>query len=240
MATVCNDLLDTVMEKAPLEEGSRALVSQLPIFAHLGATDTGPDHVAAKDMIANEIYPVLCPLLFSVNCHEQQAHLIVKDNFKMMQTVCDALCADAEVETVWYFSSLASTVNTWRFSLRATFMKWTGLHGLASSMLHASRQQPKCLSRRWVAADDAERFLLERPWEGMVVVLEEARCFKETAHKRMWSLGPLHVEGKLDATSCREKVVRWKRESLSAISHPVWQTMYFTMSGCRFVNSAGS
>ena len=43
------------------------------------------------------------------------------------------------------FSSLATTINTWRFSLCAIFMKWTELRGPASSMLHASKQPPKCL-----------------------------------------------------------------------------------------------
>ena len=91
----------------------------------------------------------------------------------MLQTVCETLCADAEVETVLYFSSLATTMNAWRFSPCAIVVKWTHLRGPASSMLHASRQPPKCLSGRWSTAD-AERFLLERPWEDMLVTLEKA------------------------------------------------------------------
>ena len=58
-----------------------------------------------------------------------------------------------------------------------------------------------------------------------MVVLEKAVCSKETAHKRTRSFGALDVEGELDATRYRENVTRWKTESLSAISHPVWQTM---------------
>ena len=42
----------------------------------------------------------------------------------------------------------------------------------------------------------------------------------------MWFCGPFDVEGELDATSYREKVTCWKKESLfSAFSHPVWQTL---------------
>ena len=102
---------------------------------------------------------MLCLLFFSVNCHEHQPHL-AKDNLKIMQTLCDTLCSEAEVETVLYFSSLATIINTWRFSLRAFFMKWTELRGPASSMLHASRQPQKCFTGRWGAVDDAARFLL--------------------------------------------------------------------------------
>ena len=182
LATICND---TVTEKAPLEEGNRALLSHLPIFAFIATTDAGQDQVAAKDMIAKEISPVLCLLFFSsVNCHEHQAHLIAKDNLKMMQTVCDTLCSEAEVETVLYFSSLATIINTSRCNLRAIHMKWTELRGPASSMLHASKQPPKCLSGRWGTIDDTERFLLERPWADRVVVLEKVWCLRETAHKR--------------------------------------------------------
>ena len=57
---------DTVTEKAPLEEGNRALLSHLPIFAFFATTDAGPDQVAARDMTANEMSPVLCLLFFSV------------------------------------------------------------------------------------------------------------------------------------------------------------------------------
>ena len=110
-----------------------------------------------------------------------------------MQTVCDTLCAEAEVETVLYFCSLATTMNTWRFSLRAKLMTWIELRGAASSMLHASRQPPTCLSRSWGAADDAEK----------------AWCFKEAAHQRTRSPGALDVEGDFDATSCRENVPVW-------------------------------
>ena len=81
MAAVCDDLLDTVMEKAPLEEASSAVLSHVPIFAYLATTDAGPDQVVAKDMIAKEISPLLS-LLFSVNGHEHQAHLIAKNNFR--------------------------------------------------------------------------------------------------------------------------------------------------------------
>ena len=88
MPTVCNDLFDTVTEQTPLEEGNRALLSHLPIFAFIATTDAGPDQVAAKDIIAKEISPVLCLLFISVNCHEHQAHLIAKGNSKMMQTAC--------------------------------------------------------------------------------------------------------------------------------------------------------
>ena len=77
-----------MMEKAPLEEANRALLSHLPIFAYLATTDAGPDQVTAKDTIANENYPVLCLLFFSWNCHEHKAPLIAKDNLKMMQKVC--------------------------------------------------------------------------------------------------------------------------------------------------------
>ena len=92
----------------------------------------------------------------------------------MMQTVRDTLCSEVEVETVLYFSSLATIINTWRFSLRAIFMKWTELRGPDSWMLHASTQPPKSLSGRWSAVDDAERFLLENPWADIVVVLKKA------------------------------------------------------------------
>ena len=57
------------------------------------------------------------------------------------------------------------------------------------------------------------------------MVLENAWCSMETAHKRTRAPGALDVEDELDATSYREKVHRWKMESLSAISHPIWQTM---------------
>ena len=113
------------MGRAQLDEANRALLSHLPIFACLATTDPGPDQVDAKHMIADEISPVLCLLFFSVNCHEHQAHLIAKDTLKMTQTVCDTLCAEAEVETVLYFSSLATIMDTWRLCLRAVFMKWT-------------------------------------------------------------------------------------------------------------------
>ena len=146
LATVCNDLFDTVTEKAPLEEANRALLNHLAIFAFIATADAGPDQVIA--IIAKEVSPVLCLLFFSVNCHEHQAYLIAKDNLQMMQTVCDTLCSEAEFETVLYFSYLAAINNTWRFSLRAIFMKWTELRGPASSMLHASKQPPKCLSGR--------------------------------------------------------------------------------------------
>ena len=86
-------------------------------------------------------------------------------------------------------------MNTWRFSLRAKLMKWTELRGAASSMLHASRQPPKCISRSRGAADDAEK----------------AWCSKEAAHQRTRSPGALDVEGDFDATSCRENVIRWKK-----------------------------
>ena len=171
-------------EKAPLEEVKSALLSHLPIFIFIATTDAGPDQDAAKNMIAKEISPVLCLLFFSVNCHEHQA--------------CDTLCSEAEVETVLYFL-FPGNDNKHLFSIRAIFMKWTELRGPASSMLHASKQPPKCLSERW--------------------------CSKETAHKRTRSFDALDVEGELDATSYREKVTRSKRESLLAISHPVWQTM---------------
>ena len=148
-----------------------------------------------------------------------------KDSLKMKQTVCDTLCSEAQVETVLYFSPLATMINTWRFSLRAIFMKWTELRGLASSMLRASRQPPKCLSGRWSAVDDAERFLLER-FFGQIW----SWCSrKHGAPRKLFitarCLMALDVEGELDATSYREKITRWKREPLSAISHPVWQTM---------------
>ena len=122
----------------------------------------------------------------------------------MIQTVCDTLCSEVEVETVLYFSSLATIINTWRLSLRATFMKWAELRGLASSLLHASRQLPTCLTGRRGAVDVAERFLLERPWADVVVVLQRAWCSKETAHKRTTSFGALGVEGELDATRYKE------------------------------------
>ena len=48
---------------------------------------------------------------------------------------------------------------------------------------------------------------------------------KHGAPRKLRSFGALDVEGELDATSYREKVTRWKRESLSAISHPAWQKM---------------
>ena len=40
------------MEKEPLEEANRALLSHVPIFAYLATTVAGPDQVAARDMIA--------------------------------------------------------------------------------------------------------------------------------------------------------------------------------------------
>ena len=65
---------------------------------------------------------------------------------------------------------------------------------------------------------------------------------RKTAHKRTRSFGALDVEGELDATSNREKVTRWKRWSLAAISHSVWQTMVAVSYNVRsrFVTSAGS
>ena len=64
---------------------------------------------------------------------------------------------------------------------------------------------PKCLTRRWGAIDDAERFSLEKPWADIVVVLEKAWCSKETAHKHTRPFGALDVEGELDTTSYRER-----------------------------------
>ena len=156
----------------------------------------------------------------------------------MLQTVCETMSADAEVETVLYFSTLATTMNAWRFSPCAIVVKWTHLRGPASSMLHASRQPPKCLSGRWSTAD-AERFLLERPWEDMLMALEMA-CSKEAAPKCTRASGALDVEGEVDATSNRENVTCWKMKSLSAIFHPVWQTIHYNVRDplrhfCRFL-----
>ena len=52
--------------------------------------------------------------------------------------------------------------------------------------------------------------------------------------------GALDVEGEVDATSNRENVTCWKMESLSAIFHPVWQTIYYNVGEpfrhfCRFL-----
>ena len=54
LATVCNDLVDTVTEKAPLDEVNRSLLSHLPISIFIATTDAGPDQIAAKDVIAKE------------------------------------------------------------------------------------------------------------------------------------------------------------------------------------------
>ena len=126
----------------------------------------------------------------------------------MMQTVCDTLCSDAEVETVLYSLSLATIINTWRFSLRAILMRWTELRGPASSMLHGSRQPPKCLTGRWGAVDDAQRFLLERPWADMVLVLEKAGAPRKllTSARGLLALSMLRASSTQPATGRKSPV----------------------------------
>ncbi len=138
---------------------------------YCNTTDAGSDEAKHREMAAFVLSSIVWCLFWETNCYLHQLHLIMKVLFAQIDIMLVALNCPHDK----YFSALSVLSNSLRECSAKVRKGWLTLFPDMDDVKTIARKiAPKCLSGRWGATTEFEKYLAKIPWDKLHAVVKYA------------------------------------------------------------------
>ena len=177
-------------------------------------------------------------LVFLGDCLEHAGHLVSLQALK----TADTLSKNQGVQ--WkYFSSLATSSNTFRDLAKGIFQSWCELHGDVSGLKYAKNLWPKLVAGRWNSCNDVEARMEHIGGQKMIKpVLDRvlaSRAKGLPGEKSSTTAAADRGTNQVDEISYeetrryQEQMGRWRRATVECVNDAMWWVMAAAMRQAR-------
>ena len=192
------------------EDGKEVRVLQ----AWLAVTDAGGDEKKARGYLQAMTSRMPFCIFFDHDCFLHQYQLMVKGHLAH----CDKLFMEDLGADYRFYASLSKLMIVWRDKARDIHDCWHKLYPSEAARM-AGKVPPKCIRGRWGAVSNCEAFILERPREHLVNVLD--KVFGNGANQTAGHCGStVGLEDDPYEEDCQAhsiKMGKWARIAMNAI-----------------------
>ncbi len=215
--------------------------SRSGLAIYIMTTDRGSNELLARKswLVIAKDSPDVVVLLG--DCLEHASHLVALQALKL----ADTLLKNHGVKFK-YFSSLATSCNTFRDLAKGIYMSWCEIHGDLSGQKFAKKLWPKLVAGRWNACNDVEQRMEQVGGRSMMQPVFE----KVMATKPQGQVDDLNdaTADKTDKTSASNKVDdisfeetkqyqrqmgRWRKATKELVDNALWWVLAAAMKEAR-------